>query len=577
MHGPISWRITFQRSGVTRDGLVGLCLDRSLELVVGLLGIWKAGGAYVPLDPDYPLERLAFLLADAQIAVLVTQESRCAMLSASQAATVCLDRDAATIAQQPRTNPLSGVEPHDLAYVIYTSGSTGQPKGTLVEHRQVVNTLWGSQQVFGYGAKDVQPWLASVAFDIALFDLINPLLAGGTSVIVRREEILDWLQLDHQLRCCTLLHAVPTLLRQMVQQAVAPYPGVRRIFVGGEAVPPDLLAALPAVFPNAETTVLYGPTEATIICTHYPVARDAVVTGHPIGRPLPNHQVRLYDQHGQLVPVGVVGELYVGGAGVTRGYLNRPDLTAEKYVILDGMRWYRTGDQARWRTDGTLEYLGRADDQVKLRGFRIELGEIEAALRQHPAVGDDIVLLAEDHLGEQRLVAYVVEHRTTDGKVAADGALGSVLGSSDLRQHLAARLPAYMVPTTFMVLDELPLTPNGKIDRRALPRPEAAYTDAEFVAPSTPTQTLLATIWSEYLTVDAIGIHDDFFALGGHSLLAMQVIARVRAVFAVDVPIRDLFERATIAALADLIDAAQFARTVVATADPTDETEEYEV
>ncbi|HEY0739708.1 MAG TPA: amino acid adenylation domain-containing protein, partial [Herpetosiphonaceae bacterium] len=554
--------------GVTRAALVGLCLDRSLELVIGLLAILKAGGAYVPLDPDYPQERLAFMLEDAQLAVLVTQASLCAMLPASHAVTVCVDRDAATIAQQPRTNPLSGVEPPDLAYVIYTSGSTGRPKGTLVEHRQVVNTLWGSQQVFGYQALDVQPWLASVAFDIALFELVNPLLAGGTSVIVRREEILDWVQLDHQLRHCTLLHAVPTLLRQIVQQAAAPYRQMRRIFVGGEAVPPDLLAALPAVFPSAETTVLYGPTEATIICTYYPVARDAVVTGHPIGRPLPNHQVRLYDQNRQLVPVGVVGELYVGGAGVTRGYLQRPELTAEKYVTLEGMRWYRTGDQARYRADGTIAYLGRADDQVKLRGFRIELGEIETVVRQHPAVGDAIVQLVEDHLGQQRLVAYIVGEQGNKGTKeqpetatpASPVATGEAGGGDEglprtLREFLAQRLPAYMVPSTFVVLEALPLTPNGKVDRRALPRPEATSTEVELVAPRTPLEELIAGVWATVLRIERVGIHDTFFALGGHSLLATQVISRLRQILGRDLPLRLLFDAPTIAAFAEQIEA----------------------
>ncbi|MBV9791906.1 MAG: amino acid adenylation domain-containing protein, partial [Chloroflexi bacterium] len=335
--------------GVRPDMRVGLCLDRSLDLVVGILGILKAGAGYVPLDPSYPAERVAFMAEDAQLGALVTHTALSAVLPAFAGAIVCLDADAEAIARQPRTNPQVGVEPQHLAYVIYTSGSTGRPKGVLVEHRQAVNTLSGSQSAFGFTHTEIMPWLASVAFDIALFELFSPLLAGGTTLIIRREEVLDLPRLNAMLRRCTLLHAVPTLLRQIVQQAVAPYTQMRQVFVGGEAVPPDLLAALALVFPRAQVNVLYGPTETTIICARYAVPRRAAVTGHPIGQPLPNHQLRIYDADGQLTPIGVPGELYVGGAGVTRGYLNRDDLNAEKFVAVDGQRWYRTGDLVRWR------------------------------------------------------------------------------------------------------------------------------------------------------------------------------------------------------------------------------------
>ncbi|HEY0737737.1 MAG TPA: amino acid adenylation domain-containing protein, partial [Herpetosiphonaceae bacterium] len=562
-----------QGLGVTRESLVGLCLDRSLDLVIGLLAILKAGVAYVPLDPDYPPERLAFIVADAQIQVLVTQTALLANVPAYTGATICLDRDGAAIAKQPRTSPAAGVEPQHTAYVIYTSGSTGQPKGVLVEHRQVVNTLWGSRQTFGVVPTDTMPWLASVAFDIALFELFMPLLAGGTSVIVRREEILDLAQLDIQLRRCTLLHAVPTLLRQIVRQAAAPYRQMRRIFVGGEAVPPDLLAALPAVFPSAETTVLYGPTEATIICTSYSVPRDTAVSGHPIGRPLPNHQVRLYDRNGQLVPAGVVGELYVGGAGVTRGYLQRSELTQEKYVILEGTRWYRTGDLARYRADGVLEFLGRIDHQVKLRGFRIELEEIEAVLRQHHDIHEAVVVLRDE-----RLVAYVVEEQRTNEQrtneqtdtttppspVATDGYPLGVAGrgsgqggrgdeglAAELRQHLGARLPEYMVPRAFVVLDALPLTVHGKLDRKALPDPDIHRLSGEtdFVAPRTPAEVTLARIWADVLGIAQVGIHDNFFALGGDSILTIQIIARARQAGLQLLP-KQVFEHQTIARLA---------------------------
>ncbi|HEX6293266.1 MAG TPA: amino acid adenylation domain-containing protein, partial [Herpetosiphonaceae bacterium] len=541
--------------GVGPETRVGLYVERSPELVVGVLGILKAGGAYVPLDPGYPHERLAFMAQDARLGVLVTQATLSATLPAYAGIMVRLDADAATIAGQPQTNPQTDVRPDHLAYVIYTSGSTGRPKGVLVEHRQVVNTLWGNQRTFGFAPTDVLPWLASVAFDIAVFELFSPLFAGGTSVIVRREEILNLRQLDLTLRHCTALHAVPTLLRQIVQHTVAPYPQIRRVFVGGEAVPPDLLAALAVVFPRARITVLYGPTEATIICMHYPVPRDVAVMGYPIGQPLPNYQVRLYDAHRQLVPVGVAGELYIGGVGVTRGYLDRPDLTAEKYIELDGTRWYRTGDLVRWRADGTVEFLGRIDQQVKIRGFRIELGEIEALLTQHPAVREAVVV-RDNHAGDPRLVAYVVPNQepgTENSTAIESGSLSPVLGSpQQLREFLGQRLPDYMVPSAFVVLDALPLTPMGKIDRKALPAPELsqAASEAAFVPPRTALEEQIASVWSAVLGVERVGVHDNFFALGGHSLLATQVITRVQQLIGQEVPLRLLFEAPTVAAFA---------------------------
>ncbi|HEY0736692.1 MAG TPA: amino acid adenylation domain-containing protein, partial [Herpetosiphonaceae bacterium] len=564
-----------QALGVGPDVRVGLCLERSLDLVIGLLGILKAGGAYVPIDPSYPQERITFLLADAQLGALVTQAALSETLPPFAGVTVRLDQDTATIAEQPTTSPHTAVTPQDLAYVIYTSGSTGRPKGVLVEHRQVVNTLWGSRQQFGFAAGDVLPWLASAAFDIAVFELFSPLLVGGTTLIVRREEILDLPRLSVLLRRCTLLHAVPALLRQIVQQAEAPYPHMRRVFVGGEAVPPDLLAALPAVFRQAQVEVLYGPTETAILCTHYAVPSNTAVTGHPIGRPLPNHQIQLYDRHGQLVPIGVAGEIYVGGAGVTRGYLNRPELTAEKFVIIDGQRWYRTGDLARWRHDGTLEFLGRIDHQVKIRGFRIELGEIEAMLGQHPGVSECVVVVREDRPGDKQLVAYITEEQGNKGTREQnedqnpEPRTQNLEDSSDpgsrfldaqrapgstLRQYLKERLPEYMIPAAFVTLPELPKTLTGKLDRAALPAPELhPTTDDTFEAPTSPVEELLVSIWAEVLGVQRLSTRANFFALGGHSLLATQLVSRIRSALSVDLPLRQVFAAPTVAELAQHI------------------------
>ncbi|HEY0606234.1 MAG TPA: amino acid adenylation domain-containing protein, partial [Herpetosiphonaceae bacterium] len=537
-----------QTLGVGPETRVALYLDRSLDLVVALLAVWKAGGAYVPIDPSYPAERVAFILDDAQPVVVLTQPHLEATLPASSAQLVRLDTEAATIAAQPVTPPVSGAGLTNLAYLIYTSGTTGTPTAVAVEHGQLLQVLHASQTTFGYQATDVQPWLASVAFDIAVFELVNPLIAGGTVVIQTQAQILDLPQLVADLHGWTLLHAVPSLLREIVEQAkhvTTPnaFAGLRRIWVGGDAVPPELLADTLSVFPQAELVVLYGPTEGTIICACAVVDPLHLPTRQLIGRPLPNAQLRLYDVHGQLVPLGVAGELYLGGGSVTRGYLHRPELTAEKFVIIDGQRWYRTGDRARYLPDGTLEFLGRTDSQVKIRGYRIEVGEVEAVLAQHEAVREAVVLVRTDVPGDVRMVAYVVpqpEH---------------IAGLGDLRDFLLNKLPAYMVPSAFVVLPALPLTPHGKVDRKALPAPEQTHAeqDDRYVAPRTPVEDVLASIWADVLRRERVGILDSFFDLGGHSLLATQLISRIREAFQVELPLRSLFELPTVEGLAQQI------------------------
>ncbi|HEY0607972.1 MAG TPA: amino acid adenylation domain-containing protein, partial [Herpetosiphonaceae bacterium] len=539
--------------GVGPEVRVGLCLDRSLELVIGLLGILKAGGAYVPLDPNYPAQRLSFMLEDSQVAVVLSHERLAATLPADRAQIVYLDTAWSSITQLPNTPPESSVTANHLAYVIYTSGSTGTPKGVQVEHGNLLATLYASQQHFGFHTGDTMPWLASVAFDIALFELFNPLIAGGTVIMLDHQQILDLPSLLGTLAECTVFHAVPSLMRQITQAIDASedgpssYDHIRMVFTGGDVVPPELLSELQAVFRQAEIRVLYGPTEATIICTSYRVPERSSATQHLIGTPLANAQIRIYDTWGSLAPIGVAGELYIGGAGVTRGYLHRPELTAEKFVELDGQRWYRSGDLARYRPDGNLEFLGRRDAQVKVRGFRVELGEVEAALGQHPAVRASVVILREDGPGGQQLVAYVVENQEPRTKNLEDGGLSP----SELRSFLLSRLPEYMVPAAFVFLEALPLTAHGKVDRKALPAPDTARPElAEtFAAPQTATETVLAQIWSQVLRREQVGIHDNFFALGGDSILSIQIIARANQAGLRLTP-RQLFQHQTIASLA---------------------------
>ncbi|HEX6292023.1 MAG TPA: amino acid adenylation domain-containing protein [Herpetosiphonaceae bacterium] len=582
-----------QALGAQPDTPIGLCVERSPELVIGLLGILKAGAAYVPLDPSYPQERLAFMLEDAGVEHLVTQQAIVDALPQHSAQVVRLDADWPSIAAQPASVPTVEIQSAHLAYLIYTSGTTGRPKAVQIEHRSLCNTLLASQERFTFQPDDVLPWIASAAFDIALFELLNPLLAGGTAIVLTQADVLDLPQLVQTLTRCTRLHAVPSLMRQIVQTIRAAnlpadaYAAMRQVFVGGDTVPADLLSAMQAVFPHAQITVLYGPTETTIICTSFDAPRDLPVTAHPIGRPLPNVQLRLYDAHRQLVPIGVPGEIYLGGAGLARGYLHQPELTAEKFVTIDGQLWYRTGDLARYRADGTLEFMGRTDNQVKVRGFRIELGEIEAVLRQHEAVRDAAAIVHTDGSGDARLVAYVVEQRNKGTKEQGLNSLDPLIPDSlvpdssthDFRAYLNDRLPGYMVPAEVIVLDALPLTAHGKLDRAALPPPDATLREraAAYVAPRTPLEAVLAQIWAAVLGREAVSVHDDFFALGGHSLLATQVVTRIRAACQVEIQVRALFDHPTIAALAHVIEASGYAAPVPIVTAADDEEEEWEV
>jgi len=506
--------------GVGPDVLVGICMERSSEMLVGLLGILKAGGAYVPLDPDYPKERLAYMLDDAQVSVLLTQQSLKAELPAIETRVVCLDTDWETIAQYPEDNPTAEAKPHNLAYVIYTSGSTGKPKGVQVPHGAVVNFLISMSHEPGFTEKDSILAVTTLSFDIAGLELFLPLTVGARTVIVSREIASDGAQLLEALKLseATIMQATPSTWRLLL---AAGWSGSDKLKVlcGGEAFPRDLASEL--IERAGSVWNMYGPTETTIWSTCYQLRN----TDGPIliGKPIANTEIYILDRHMQPVPVAVPGELYIGGAGLARGYLNRPELTAEKFVSNPfnkdpNTRIYKTGDLAKFHPDGNIEYLNRLDNQVKIRGFRIELGEIETVLGEHEAVNQCAVTVREDRPGDTRLVAYIVP--SPDHNVTA----------TELRKHLRTKLPEYMIPQHFVELDGMPLTPAGKIDRKGMPAPSSigVVQEDEYVEPRTETEKALATIWRKVLDIDRISIHDNFFNIGGHSLLSMQVIVRIK-------------------------------------------------
>ncbi|ARU62803.1 hypothetical protein CBW65_18865 [Tumebacillus avium] len=536
-----------QQSGVGRGVLAALFTERSLETLIGLLGIFKAGGVYVPLDPEHPQERTSYILEDSQAAVLITQEHLLSALPAHGAEVISLE--GCEEWEGAASNPPSLISPEDLAYMIYTSGSTGQPKAVMVEHGSLAATIGATQTEFAFVADDCMPWVASATFDIALFEMLSPLVSGGTVTVLTRNEVLDLERMAEELQRFTVLHAVPSLMRQIAETVAkrgkpGHYEQLRLIFTGGDAVPPELLQLLREVFPNAQTHVLYGPTEGTIICSHYEVqdAFDLSLTRYLIGKPFCHAELRVCDALHNPLPVGVPGELYIGGLGVTRGYYRRDDLTAEKYVELDGRRWYRSGDLVRQLADGTLEFLGRIDNQVKIRGYRIELGEIEAVLGQQEDVREAVVIVDEDGAGNKRLAAYVVLH-------------DQAVKPHDLRAYLESKLPHYMVPSAFLVLESMPLNLNGKVDRRALPAPDfsAGVAAESYLAPRNRVEEQVAAIFADLLGVERVGAQDDFFALGGHSLLATQAVSRLRDGMGVTIPLARWFERATVAAIAEAV------------------------
>jgi amino acid adenylation domain-containing protein len=521
--------------GVGPDVIVGLCVERSVEMVVGLLGILKAGGAYLPLDPDYPAERLGYMLADARCPAVVTQARLVDQLSERDAVVVLLDADWAEIATQPANTAASGVISDNLAYVIYTSGSTGRPKAVSLLHASAVAMLSWAGRTFS--REDTARTIAStsICFDLSVFELLVPLSSGGQVILAK--SLVD---LPAAAKNATLINTVPSAIAELIRQEVLK---IRVINLAGEPLQGSLVKRLYNSCNVERVYNLYGPSEDTTYSTYALIDRDDAHVS--IGRPISNTQLYVLDGRLEPVPIGSAGELYIGGAGLARGYLYRAGLTAERFIASpfgDGDRLYRTGDLVRYLEDGNLVFLGRVDHQVKLRGYRIELGEIEARLVEHLDVHQAIVVAREDTPGDKRLVAYVV---------AADAA---EVDAGELRLHLKQSLPDHMVPSAFVALDVLPLTPNGKIDRRALPAPEGdAVIRGEYVAPRTPVEEVLVSIWAELLKLDRVGVHDNFFELGGHSLLAMRMIALARDALSVELPLRALFEGPTVHDLAEHI------------------------
>ncbi len=563
--------------GVGPGVLVGIAVERTPEMVVGLLAIAKSGGAYVPMDPAYPAERLGFMLADSGVKVLLTQRSVMRVLPepGHEVQLVLLDSERPF---QHDSRPVeSGVRAEDLAYVIYTSGSTGKPKGVALDHRGRVNNFLDFNRRFGVATGDALIALASLSFDMCAYDVFGTLAAGATIVLPGSDEQDPgaWARLMQEQRV-TLWHTAPAVLQMLVERceaepALAP-PALRLALLGGDWIPVSLPDRLRALVPTARVVSMGGATECSMDSTLYEIGRvDPAWRSIPYGKPMANQRAYVLDEERQPLPIGVAGELYLGGIGVGHGYLERPELTAERFLDdpfagVAGARMYRTGDLARWMEDGNLELLGRVDNQVKIRGYRVELGEIEARLRAHPAVAEGVVAARTDGSGEKRLVAYFTaeaqstrrkhgeerQHRRATLPVG-DSASSAASGlAAELRAFLAADLPHYMVPTCYVRLDALPLSPNGKVDRKHLPEPEPGRPEhlPALVAARDELEELLVEIWSEVLGLDAVGIEDPFLDLGGHSILAAQIQARLAERLPFEVALRDLFDTSTVSALA---------------------------
>ncbi|QFS50798.1 non-ribosomal peptide synthetase [Nostoc sphaeroides] len=543
-----------QKLGVKPEVLVGICVERSLFMIIGILAILKAGGAYVPLDPAYPQERLGYMLADAQVSVLLTQKHLLETLPAHNTQTLCLDQDENLFITQSTANPISNATSENLAYVIYTSGSTGQPKGVLINHSNVVRLFAAVQPWYNFHQQDVWTLFHSYAFDFSVWEIWGALLYGGKLVVVpywvsRTPEAFYELLSKEQV---TVLNQTPSAFRQLIQVEKSTGEllslNLRLLIFGGEAL--DIQSLQPWFARHGDQSPqlvnMYGITETTVHVTYRPLTlSDLHTTASVIGKPIPDLQVYLLDKNQQLVPIGVPGEMYISGAGLARGYLNRPDISQERFIahpLSKQGKLYKSGDLARYLPNGDIEYLGRIDHQVKIRGFRIEIGEIEAAIEQHSEIREAVVIVREDIQDDKRLVAYIVPQTTNI----------SVL---ELRHFLKAKLPEYMIPSAFVVLEKFPLTPNGKIDRRALPAPDKIHQpDENYSLGLTPVQEMLAGIWAEILGIKQVGIHENFFELGGHSLLATRVISQIRKAFKVELPLRCLFESPTIAELAKEIE-----------------------
>jgi amino acid adenylation domain-containing protein len=528
-----------REAGVGRETLVAICLERSLDMIAGLLAVLKAGGAYLPLDPAFPRQRLALILDDAGPAVVLTQRSLAATLPPSNARIVIIDdvADKGSASSPPDAETSTD----DLAYVIYTSGSTGKPKGVEVSHRAVVNLLASMQRQPGFGATDKLLAVTTLSFDIAALELFLPLVTGGRVILASRETATDPSHLMELIRRsgCTVMQATPATWRGLIDAGWTGNENMK-ILCGGEALSRDLADKL--LTRCASLWNMYGPTETTIWSSVHEVTRGSGPV--PIGRPIANTQIYILDARGDPVPAGVSGELYIGGAGVARGYRNRPELTAERFVqsgLAPRQRLYRTGDLARYQADGVIECLGRTDNQVKIRGFRVEVEEIEAALQRHATIAAVAVKAWQDSSGERSLTAYVV------------GRTGPAPGAAELREFLRQSLPDYMVPSRYVSLPALPLTPNRKIDRNALPEAKSFMPQVAFIKPRGEDERKLAEIWREVLGVRAVSSHDNFFDLGGHSLLVAKLLHRIETEFGRRLPMNVVFQAPRLDAMAALL------------------------
>ncbi|RMS08404.1 Pyoverdine sidechain non-ribosomal peptide synthetase module IV [Pseudomonas coronafaciens pv. garcae] len=552
-----------REAGVGPDVLVGICVERSLELVIGLLAIIKAGGAYVPLDPDYPEDRLAYMMQDSGIGLLLTQTSLLERLPVPEhVQSICLDQDCDWLAGYSTANPINLSHPQNLAYVIYTSGSTGKPKGAGNSHRALVNRLHWMQKAYGLNESDTVLQKTPFSFDVSVWEFFWPLLTGARLAVALPgdhrdpERLVQTIQ-EHQI---TTLHFVPSMLQAfLTHPQVESCNSLRRVVCSGEALPAELAGQVLKRLPQASLYNLYGPTEAAIDVTHWTCTTDDVLSV-PIGRPIDNLKTHILDDGLLPAAQGVAAELYLGGVGLARGYHNRAALTAERFVPdpfdEQGGRLYRTGDLARYRNEGVIEYAGRIDHQVKIRGLRIELGEIEARLHEHAGVREANVIDIDGPSGKQ-LVAYLVP---------ADVDQGPDVLREALKTHLKAHVPDYMVPTWFVFIDVMPLSANGKLDRRALPKPDVSRSQQGYVAPCTEFEQRLAALWQQVLQVEQVGLNDNFFALGGHSLLAVSLAGRIRETFDISIKLHDFLLMQTLCELADFMraDEARVKSAVIA-------------
>ena len=540
-----------RKCGVGPDALVGICMERSIDMVISLLGVLKAGAAYLPLDPAYPKERLKFMIEDSNTTTLITRNNHLKYFVECLVKKICLDNDRNLISTYSVENLSNLTHEESLAYIIYTSGSTGRPKGVCILHK-AINSLVINTNYIRFKSTDVVAQVSNFSFDAATFEIWGALLNGACLVLIANKIVLspDEFANDIRKQRVSVLFLTTALFNQMAREVPNAFPSVRYLLFGGESVDPKCVRMVVEGGPPQHLIHVYGPTECTTFTLWYQIkeiTEDAVTV--PIGKPVSNTMVYILDKDLQIVPDGVSGEIFIGGQGLASGYLNSPDLTTEKFILnpfanKDGARLYRTGDLARYLPDGDVEFIGRRDHQVKIRGHRIELGEIESFLMQCPCVKDVVVIAREDVPGDKRLVAYIVPEAK------------SIINPVEIRYFLNKKVPKYMVPSVFLTLTILPLTQNGKVDRKALPKPgqDCHELKKEFVAPRTAVEKALTEIWSEVLKLKQIGIYDNFFELGGHSLLATQLISRISNAFQIELSLRVVFESPVFAVMAQKIE-----------------------